>query len=223
MTKRTQPDNDDWTRRYLRRLHVPCEGEQLKPALESLDGPAWERLKAAWRQNQCRRFGESKGGFLNALFQDLRRFGPIWERLIAWGVISETDAHLLASQPLGDGAPLKNLFGDDGACVVLKAALGCMIDDLRRQRTANPKLVNYVVAGIEKLGDPRPRSLAEFARRIDAAVLENTGKNHDLLKILGDAAQAVWEEAIRALDEDEEETPQAEKPKGPTAKKARRK
>jgi hypothetical protein len=204
MTKRTQPGNDDWTRRYLRRLHVPCEGEQLKPALDSLDAPAWQRLKAAWRQDQCRRFG-SKKVFIDEVLQHAERLGFIWERLIAWGVISEADAHLLASQPLGNGAPVKNLFGDDGACMMLSVALGNMVSGLRRQRSAPGKLVNYVMAGIELLGDPRPQSLAEFAQRIDAAVLENTGKNHDLLGILGGAAQAVWEEAMRALDEDETE------------------
>jgi hypothetical protein len=58
--RRRLPDDDDWddwARRYLRRLDIPCEGAQLETALTQLDGPAWRRLKAAWRKHWERQHG----------------------------------------------------------------------------------------------------------------------------------------------------------------------
>src|SRR5262245_26713467 len=133
MSKRTPPDDDDWTRRYLRRLKVPCEGEQLQAALDSLDARTWRRMKDAWRQRSFHRHGPMARFIEWQWCQGQKRFGAVWDRLLAWGVVSEEEAHLLASQPLGDTKTLKNLYGDVGACALLRLALGQMLDSLRRE------------------------------------------------------------------------------------------
>jgi hypothetical protein len=131
MSKRTLPENDDWTRRYLRRLNIPCEGEQLQGALDSLDGPTWQRLKNAWRQRTVRTEGPMQQ-LVNHVFNQGRRFGSVWERLIAWGVISEEDARLLASQEVGSGR--RTLFDDAGAKICLELALSTQVEVVRQSK-----------------------------------------------------------------------------------------
>jgi hypothetical protein len=205
MSQRTPPDDHDWTRRYLRQLKVPCEGEQLQAALDSLDGRAWRRLKDAWRQHGHRRYGRATH-IIERECQAEKRFGTVWRRLMAWDVVTEEEAHLLASQPLGNVKSIKNLYGDVGACEVLRASLAPTLDRLGRQQadSAPGKLVNYVLSGIKLVGGPRPESLEEFAERMARASEEQTGKRLDIVDILGSHAQTVWTEAVRVLDEGED-------------------
>jgi hypothetical protein len=131
MTPRIPPDNDDWTRRWLRSHRIPCEGDRLDSALESLDSAQWARLKAAWRKSEERR----RGGFVMDLGRVLNRgkkLGSIWRRLIAWRVISEADALLLANDA-PPGKPDATFYSDSGARLYLSVALGRQVDAVRKQ------------------------------------------------------------------------------------------
>src|SRR5262245_39423274 len=99
---RTPPDSEDWTRRYLRDRHIPCEGDDLTTALDSLNSRQWAALKAAWRRRQWRRHGWI-ARVVNNAFKEGKRLGPIWQQLIAWDVISEADAVTLASPTTSSG------------------------------------------------------------------------------------------------------------------------
>ena len=131
MTQRIPPDNDDWTRRWLRSHRIPCEGDRLASALESLDSAQWARLKAAWRKSEERR----RGGFVMDLGRVLNRgkkLGSIWRRLIAWRVISEADALLLANDA-PPGKPDATFYSDSGARLYLSVALGRQVNAVRKQ------------------------------------------------------------------------------------------
>jgi hypothetical protein len=130
------PDDVDWARRYLRRRGVPCEGEQLQAALESLDGPSWQRMKNAARQQTARRCGPA-ARMLEGLWRRDQRLGPVWQRLIAWGVISEDDARLLASD-IPQNSPAGFGFTNVWAKLVLSVVLGHEVDKLRK-KAAGPR------------------------------------------------------------------------------------
>jgi hypothetical protein len=67
---------------------------------------------------------------------DAKRLGPIWLRLIAWGVISEDDANLLA----GTATSLATTFySDAGAKYVLSLGLSQMVDATRNAPKAAQK------------------------------------------------------------------------------------
>ena len=140
MTPRIPPDNDDWTRRWLRSHRIPCEGDRLDSALESLDSAQWARLKAAWRKSEERR----RGGFVMDLGRVLNRgkkLGSIWRRLIAWRVISEADALLLANDA-PPGKPDATFYSDSINDLPLLEAVAtpivvdpdpCLHDEARRR------------------------------------------------------------------------------------------
>src|SRR5262245_22701745 len=129
MSKRVPPDNDDWTRRYLRRLDIPCEGPQLAAALDSLDARQWQAMKAAWRKREEREHGPWSMTLDRVLTQD-KRLGAVWLRLIAWGVISEEDALLLASAATSGGTTFSS---NAGAKFCLAHALSCQVEATRRE------------------------------------------------------------------------------------------
>jgi hypothetical protein len=130
--RRQPPDNSDWTRRYLRRLRIPCEGDQLQAALDALDTEQYQRLKAAWRKHQEREYG-SRAWACGRAYSSNRQLGPIWQRLITWGVLTEGDAHALASQTLpGSSNPLH--YSDSGAKCVLMDLFRQAAADVRRQQ-----------------------------------------------------------------------------------------
>jgi hypothetical protein len=136
--RRTTPDSDDWLRRYLRRRNIPCEGEALEAALGSLDGPTWNRLKAAWRKREERHLGPMSCG-MNRAYNAGKRLGPIWQRLIALGVIAEEDARLIAEEPSLTGSTnCPDFFGDFGAKFVLSLVLGEAANAARKRVKRTP-------------------------------------------------------------------------------------
>jgi hypothetical protein len=106
-------------------------GGQLRAALDALDGPTWGRLKAAWRKRQERCRGTLQVNVNGALNRG-KRLGPIWLRLIAWGVISEEDARFLAGASPATHPDL-TFYDDNGAKLYLEIALGNQVDAVRRQ------------------------------------------------------------------------------------------
>jgi hypothetical protein len=135
MNPRVPPYDKDWARRWLRRRRIPCEGDQLQAALDSLDGPTWQRLKAAWRKREERLYGGSQYLVSGALNKG-KRLGAVWLRLIAWGVITEDEARLLAGTATSHGT---TFYSDAGATFVLSFALGQMVDALRNAPKAAQK------------------------------------------------------------------------------------
>jgi hypothetical protein len=63
---------------------------------------------------------------------ETKRLGPIWQRLISWGVISEDDARLLAG---ASPASLPNLtfYSDSGAKSYLRFGLGEQVKAVRKE------------------------------------------------------------------------------------------
>jgi hypothetical protein len=153
------PDDVDWARRYLRRRGVPCEGEQLQAALESLDGPGWRRMKNAARQQTARRFGPA-ARMLEGLWRHGKRPGPVWRRLIAWGVLSEDDARLLASD-IPRNSPAGFGFTDAWAKHVLSVFLGQRADELREKVAWPTELHAAVIHFVDMCFEAGPPELLD--------------------------------------------------------------
>jgi hypothetical protein len=93
-----------------------------------------------------------------------KRLGPIWLRLISWGVISEEEALLLASQSPRT-SPGFNFFGDSGAKFCLSYALGKEVDAVReyalsKNEGATPlhgAVISFLCLAATDGGDPATR------------------------------------------------------------------
>jgi hypothetical protein len=136
---RKPPDNADWARRYLRRRLIECEGDDLQTALDSLDSAEWARMRAAWRKRE-ERSGGGRAIAFNRDSNDYRFLGRIWRKLIAWGVISEENARLLAE---GDRRNLLRFYCDAGARYVLSLALENMVQECQREKK---RLRSYIAS-----------------------------------------------------------------------------
>lgn len=113
---RQKPEDDDWTRRYLRGRAIPCEGPMLDHALEELDADQWSKLKNAWRQHEYQR---NQSRIYTRGFNTAKKLGWLWQRVIAMGLITEEDALALA------GESEKWPFYDDAGCeFVIRHSLG---------------------------------------------------------------------------------------------------
>jgi hypothetical protein len=194
MSERALPDNDDWTRRYLRRLKIPCEGEQLQRALDSLDASTWQRMKNAWRQRTKRTEGAMQL-LVNHIVNQGRRFGSIWERLISWGAISEEDARLLASQEVGRDR--RTLFDDAGAKLYLTLALSAQVEAVRQSKEKSDDrlhgaLISFIVLCA---GDG---DLAELDDRIIKSMEGSPYTPEQIRTALGDLKEmGSYEDAVR--------------------------
>jgi hypothetical protein len=200
MSKRIPPDDEDWSRRWLRRHRIPCEGGQLRAALDALDGAAWQRLKAAWRQHGQRRRDPVLWGVAGALNAG-KRLGPVWCRLIAWGVISEENARLLAGwsvrTPVGD----LTFYDDAGARFVLTHALGLLIEEARKPTPEEHAAASFlrVLAG----QDGNPDTLDE--RVVTALTTDGAPFDADTVRLalarLREGGE--YDRIIRGADEEE--------------------
>jgi hypothetical protein len=137
---RKPPEDVDWTRRYLRRRRIPCEGGALGAALDSLDGAAWERMKAAWRKRREKASGPW-ATMIDGICKEGKRLGPVWERLISWGVIGEAEAHELASVTTSSGY---NFYGDSGAKFYLATMFGEQLERLEKARRGRDEHLDRV-------------------------------------------------------------------------------
>jgi hypothetical protein len=202
-SRRTTPDSDDWLRRYLRRLKIPCEGEALKAALRSLDGPTWDRLKAAWRKHTEREGGPFATGMARALIHG-KRLGPIWQRLIAWGVISEADAYFLATEPSRMGGEFSDFFADSGAKFVLACALTNMLQ-ASGQGQAQAKRLPGAVAAVLRLQAKEAADPDTLDDRVVAAMESSPYSPEEIRRGLAELkAQGHYERIIaEAVDEDD--------------------
>jgi hypothetical protein len=108
-------------------------------------------MKAAWRQRTQRRDGAMTSCIAEVLKAD-KRLGPIWRRLIAWGVISEEEARLLAASATRRGT---TFYDDRGARFVLGLALGQLIEATARGRQKEPGPVAHFLGEFARTGDPR--------------------------------------------------------------------
>src|SRR5262249_4291975 len=98
---------------------------------------------------------------IGVAFNKAKRLGSVWQRLIGWGVISEEDARLLASEPSRTGSKTcPDFYSDTGARLVLSVALGNAVDEARR-RTRAGKLRFAVANFLEVCAkqDPNPGTL----------------------------------------------------------------
>ena len=148
---RTPPDDEDWTRQWLRRLGVACEGEQLQPALASLDSAQWARMKAAWRNHKKRR---KDGEHYSDLWATRKkRLGPLWRRCIALGLVSEADAIAMA-QNMDDGGYTAGgiAWGDAGCRLTISLATAQMAAACREaDRPKDLARAREIVAGAARL------------------------------------------------------------------------
>lgn len=146
---RTAPDDEDWTRRWLRQIGVDCEGDQLQPVLESLDSAQWERMKVAWRNHKKRR--KDSEWFSAAWATRRKRLGPLWRRCIALGVVSEASAIAMAQNM--DNAGYEALAWSDAGCrLCMSIATGQAADACREEdRPKDLARAREIVAGAARL------------------------------------------------------------------------
>jgi hypothetical protein len=144
---RKPPEDVDWTRRYLRRRRIECEGDALQAALDSLHPAEWKRMKAAWRRRESASSGAFASG-IGAALNELKRLGSVWCRLISWGVISEEDARLLAGGFPGE--PYR-FYDDAGAKFHLSCLLNGEVERRRREAGGDRerRLKGYVAAALK--------------------------------------------------------------------------
>jgi hypothetical protein len=196
MSERIPPDDEDWSRRWLRRRRIPCEGGQLRAALDALDGAAWGRLKAAWRQHEQRDRDPIQSGVARALNAG-KRLGPVWCRLIAWGIISEADARLLASQRTASGV---TFYDDAGARFVVRFILTAHVQAVRKAEQADLETVAYALGHLARKGDRATlddRVVAFLEREAHMKPAE-VRRHLEALRESGD-----YERVIREADEEE--------------------
>jgi hypothetical protein len=104
---RQPPWDEDWTRRYLRKRNIKCEGDNLQTALEGLSEEAWKRMKAAFRKRESVR--GRMDYFTSLAFK--KELGFLWRRVIAMGLVAEEDAKIICqTQEVGSDPDCRFFF-----------------------------------------------------------------------------------------------------------------